>query len=224
MRQKLQIGGMVPFTAVDYPNHLAAVIFCQGCCWRCSYCHNPTLQSFCQASSFTWEKILTFLDARKNILDAVVFSGGEPLLQPGILDAISCIKQRGFKVGLHTGGSQIPRLKQALTLIDWIGMDIKAPSLKYDQITGIKNSFGKIPEAIFHVIESKINYEFRTTVDPQILNFEDIWAIAIMLAQKKASTFVLQTLHRGDTTEPFHFSLKQIEALKSLFTHFLIRD
>ena len=88
----------MPFTTVDYPGHLAAVVFCQGCVWRCRYCHNPHLQSF-DGGRWNWEEILSLLAERKNFLEAVVFSGGEPTTQPCLPVAMRAVKDLGFKIG-----------------------------------------------------------------------------------------------------------------------------
>ena len=79
---ELAIGGLTRFTTIDFPGHLAAVVFCHGCAWRCPGCHNGHLQDAATPSNLiTWDKFLTFLDNRHGLLDGIVFSGGEPLLQ-----------------------------------------------------------------------------------------------------------------------------------------------
>ena len=83
----LRIGGFTPFTTTDYPGQLAAVVFCQGCPWRCAYCHNPHLLPVEGPESHAWPDLLRFLASRRGLLDAVVFSGGEPTLQGGLADA-----------------------------------------------------------------------------------------------------------------------------------------
>jgi len=101
----LKIGGVIPFTTIDYPGHLAAVLFCQGCPWRCGYCHNQELLDETAPAKFSWDEVLAFLERRRELLDAVVFSGGEPTMQPGLLQAIGTVKSMGFLAGLHTGGA-----------------------------------------------------------------------------------------------------------------------
>lgn len=138
MKKQLQIGGVIPFSALDYPDHLSAVIFCHGCAWRCGYCHNHSLQTFSKSSKENqWERVFAFLKKRKDLLDGVVFSGGEPTLQLALPQALSQVKKLGYKIGLHTAGIYPSRLKRVLPLLDWIGMDCKAPSYKYDAITRI---------------------------------------------------------------------------------------
>lgn len=81
-RRPLKVGGLVPFTATDYPGQFAAVVFVQGCPWRCGYCHNPHLQPRSQPAEIEWDALLAFLARRVGLIDAVVFSGGEPSIDP----------------------------------------------------------------------------------------------------------------------------------------------
>jgi pyruvate formate lyase activating enzyme len=102
----LSVGGITAFTTVDYPDHLAAVVFCQGCPWRCRYCHNQHLQPRRSASPtrWTWERLEAFLGDRRGLLEAVVFSGGEPTAQPALAEAMQAVRAMGFLIGLHTAG------------------------------------------------------------------------------------------------------------------------
>ncbi|MCU7809345.1 MAG: anaerobic ribonucleoside-triphosphate reductase activating protein, partial [Candidatus Thiodiazotropha sp. (ex Semelilucina semeliformis)] len=98
----LKVGGLVPMTTVDYPGCLSAVIFCQGCPLRCRYCHNSDLLPREAEATIPWREILDFLKRRQGLLDAVVFSGGEPTQQRALPDAIAEVSAMGFKIGLHT--------------------------------------------------------------------------------------------------------------------------
>ena len=104
MSKKILIGGVETFSMVDYPGQLAAVVFMQGCPWRCPFCHNRDLQKIGQETNFDWEKFKIFLEERRGKLDAVVFSGGEPLVQEALIDAVNEVRAMGYKIGLHTGG------------------------------------------------------------------------------------------------------------------------
>ena len=130
-RCPLRVGGFTPLSTTDYPNYLSAVVFCQGCPWRCGYCHNPHLLPAHAPGEIAWSDVLSFLRRRWGLLDAVVFSGGEPLAQAGLGDAMRTIRRMGFRVGLHTAGTYPSRLAQVLSLVDWIGFDIKAPFAEY---------------------------------------------------------------------------------------------
>ena len=128
------VGGFEPLTTIDYPDHLSCVVFTQGCPWRCRYCHNHDLIPAKKNTEFDWFQILEFIKSRQGLLDGVVFSGGEPCLQKNIVDAILEVKSLGFKVGLHTGGAYPQRLKECLSLVDWVGFDIKHLPLHYDLV------------------------------------------------------------------------------------------
>ncbi|WP_057956567.1 anaerobic ribonucleoside-triphosphate reductase activating protein [endosymbiont of Ridgeia piscesae] len=164
----LRVGGLTPLTTVDYPGELAAVIFCQGCPWRCHYCHNPDLLPRQSEQQIPWDQILAFLQTRRGLLDAVVFSGGEPTLQRGLPDAIGQVKAMGFKVGLHSAGPYPERLRELLPLLDWIGLDIKALPEDYAGLTGVRQSGERAWESAALVIESGLPHQIRTTLDPAL--------------------------------------------------------
>jgi pyruvate formate lyase activating enzyme len=188
----LRVGGLVPLSTTDYPGHLAAVIFCQGCPWRCSYCHNPHLLPRRNAGEIGWPAILAFLDKRRGLLDAVVFSGGEPTLQPALPDAISGIRAMGYAVGLHTAGIYPRRLRAVLPLLDWIAMDIKAPFDDYASITGVPGSGARARECMELIMTSGIDHEFRTTVQDCLLPAPKMHALAAELAASGVRNYALQ--------------------------------
>ncbi len=187
----LEIGGFVPFSTVDFPNHLAAVIFCQGCPFRCHYCHNTHLIPR-KHSLYKWDDIFTYLTDRTNLLEAVVFSGGEPTLQNHLLYAISATKQLGFKIGLHTAGAYPQKLKELLPLLDWVGLDIKAPFNEYETITTIPKSGERVLASLKLLLDSGVSYELRTTVHPKLLNTSQLLKIAKSLRQLNATNHKLQ--------------------------------
>lgn len=188
----LQVGGFVPFTTVDYPGHLAAVIFCQGCVWRCRYCHNPHLQSFDHAR-WDWNNILALLAERRNFLEAVVFSGGEPTAQAALPGALRAVRDLGFKVGLHTAGIFPDRLAEVLPLLDWVGLDIKAPfDKRYDRITQREHSFEAPAGSLRLLLASGVVYELRTTVHADLLSPDDLTEISGMLESLRARPTRLQ--------------------------------
>jgi pyruvate formate lyase activating enzyme len=167
--QALRIGGFVPFSTVDFPGRLAAVVFCQGCPWSCRYCHNPHLQPF-DGGTPDWPRIEAFLETRRGLLDAVVFSGGEPTAQLELLDAMRSARRMGFAVGLHTAGIFPFRLRRALDYADWVGLDVKAPFDCYEATTGCRASGRSAEEALRIVLRSGVDYELRTTVHPALLD------------------------------------------------------
>lgn len=188
----IRIGGMTPLTTIDFPGRLAAVLFMQGCPWRCSYCHNPELLSARGGDSIDWETVEDFLRRRQGLLDAVVFSGGEPTSQATLHEAIVHVRAMGFQVGLHTGGMYPERLQRVLPLLDWVGLDIKAPVENYDGITGRRHSATRVGEALAHVLASGIEYECRTTWHPRLFTVGALYRLAEELADQGVVSWVLQ--------------------------------
>ena len=188
----LQVGGFVPFTTLDYPGHLAAVVFCQGCTWRCQYCHNPHLQPF-DSAPWGWVEILSQIAERRSFLEAVVFSGGEPTAQAALPGAMRAVRDFGFKVGLHTAGIFPDRLREVLPLVNWVGLDIKAPfDGRHDHITRTENSFLASAESLRLLLAAGVNYELRTTVHPALLAAEDLAEIQSTLEFLRAAPSKIQ--------------------------------
>lgn len=198
----LRVGGLTPLTSTDYPGCLAAVVFCQGCPWRCGYCHNPHLQPADRASHPEWRDVLAFLRRRTGLLDAVVFSGGEPLLQAELASAIGAVRELGFRVGLHTGGGYPSRLERLLPLLDWVGMDIKAPFDAYAAITGVPGSGGKALASARLLLESGVAHEFRTTLHPSLLDRDAVLHMAETLTAMGAKRYVLQEFRGQGCADP----------------------
>lgn len=188
----LRVGGLTPLSAADWPGMLAAVVFCQGCPWRCRYCHNPGLIPARGDGEIPWTEVLAFLRRRRGLLDGVVFSGGEPTAQAGLADAMRAVRELGFRVGLHTGGAYLRRLVEVLPLVDWIGFDAKAPFADYARITGVADS-GEAAEASLDVVlASDVAREIRTTVHPALLADADVGALARALSARGVKTHVVQ--------------------------------
>ena len=162
----LRVGGLTPLTTVDFPGELAAVIFCQGCPWRCRYCHNGHLLP-AQAEGLTpWADVRAFLESRRGLLDAVVFSGGEPTLQRGLETAMREVRSLGFKVGLHTSGAYPGRLRRLISSLDWVGLDIKALPEDYPAITGVPGSGERAWESLGLLLDAQVPLQVRTTPLP----------------------------------------------------------
>ena len=188
----LRIGGLTPLSTTDWPGMLAAVVFCQGCPWRCRYCHNPSLIAPRGEHEIPWEDVLAFLRRRQGLLDGVVFSGGEPTLQPGLIDAMREVRALGFKIGLHTGGMVAQRLDEVLPLVDWVGLDVKASFADYPRITGVAGSGARALAGLQQVLASGVDHEIRTTVHPALLADADLVAIARDLAEHGVGHYVIQ--------------------------------
>ena len=179
----LEIGGLLPFTTIDYPGKLAAVLFCQGCPWNCGYCHNRHLIPAMSGAAIPWLEIVALLKSRCGLLDAVVLSGGEPTMQAGLTDAARKIRSMGFKVGLHTAGPYPERLRECLPLLDWVGMDIKAPFDEYERITGVPGSGSAARKSAELVRRNGVSHQFRTTLDPFLESHGRIEAMQQMVKE-----------------------------------------
>ena len=176
-------GGLQKTTLVDYPGKVAATIFTAGCNFRCPYCHNPELvlpELIKKQPKIAEKEILDFLKERQKLLEGVCITGGEPTIQPDLIDFIKKVKDLGFLVKLDTNGS-FPDVLNSLIegkFIDYVAMDIKAPKQKYELFVKDENIVENIDKSIELLKQDKVDYEFRTTLAPNILEEQDILAIA----------------------------------------------
>lgn len=195
----LNIGGLQKSSLIDYPGKISAVIFTQGCNFRCPYCHNPELiQAKCkEQSAKSHEKsVLEFLKKRIGKLDGVVITGGEPTLHANLPEFIKQIKELGFAVKLDTNGTNPEMLKQLIDekLIDYVAMDIKAPIDKYSDVVCVNIDTNKILKSIEILKTADIAYEFRTTVVKSQLSRADFEKIGALISDKskRAPIYYLQ--------------------------------
>lgn len=205
---RLVIGGIEPFSTVDWPDKIVAVAFLAGCPWRCRYCHNPHLW---QRSGSTDGKgnplayqsfadLRTLLEKRKGLLDGVVFSGGEPCAQPDLIPALQQVTEMGFLAGLHTGGAYPELFQEALPYLSWVGFDVKAPFAQYEQVTGVPDSGTKAQESFELLLASGLPFEARTTFHPDVLSEQDLISLAQMLASHGVTRWVVQAYRALGTT------------------------
>ena len=188
----LRVGGLTRLTTIDFPGRLAAVVFCQGCPWRCGYCHNPELLDAAQPGAIAWGAVLDFLRQRRGLLDGVVFSGGEPLAQSALPAALQQVRDMGFATALHTGGMYPERLAAALPLLDWVGLDVKAPWAQIPAITGVPGSGAKVRESLALLLQSGVAHEVRSTWHPGLYPLADLQALGQQLAALGLRDWVLQ--------------------------------
>ena len=197
----MNIGGMQKISMVDYPGHLCCTVFLSGCNLRCSFCHNPSLVGCCDKSAeIPTDEVIEFLEKRKGLLDAVCITGGEPTLNPKLERFIETIRNMGYKVKLDTNGTQPGVIKRLLdkAMIDYIAVDIKATDEKYSAITGCNVRIEDINETIELVMNSGVDYEFRTTFMPD-LDARDIQEIAQKIAGSKK--YVVQQFRNSTTLD-----------------------
>ncbi|KAF1694853.1 anaerobic ribonucleoside-triphosphate reductase activating protein [Pseudoxanthomonas jiangsuensis] len=188
----IRIGGMLPLTTIDFPGRLAAVLFLQGCPWRCGYCHNPELLPARGEDAIAWEQAIAFLRRRRGLLDGVVFSGGEPMLQPGLPAAVRAVRELGFATALHTGGMYPLRLARLLPYLDWVGLDIKALPSRYAEVTGRRLGADAVWDSLKWLLASGVDYECRTTWHPDLYPEEELHALGRELARRGVRRWVVQ--------------------------------
>ncbi len=200
----LTVAGLIPFTTIDFPGKLAAVIFLQGCPLRCPFCHNRALQIEGTPTDIGWPEIDVFLANRRRQLDGIVLSGGEPLKNPQVLDLITQIKNQGYQVGVHTSGVYPDILERALPSLDWVGLDIKAPWDKYALLTGRGQVAPLVQKSLDLLLQSGKAFETRTTCDPRYLSRADIATIGRDLSGRGVRCYVLQKYRtfEGDSNPP----------------------
>lgn len=220
----LHIGGLQKCSLVDYPDHVAAVIFTRGCPWRCPYCHNAHLHTTTLTTSehFSSASIFKFLQSRVALLDGVVISGGEPTLQPHLAEFIANVKQMGFLVKLDTNGIRPSVIENLLNkkLLDFIAMDVKGPLEKYEQYAGTQVDLSAITSSIHLIKNAPIDHEFRTTTVRALHTLDDLKHIAPLV--EGARRFTFQTLvpeNAYDTAlrQDRPYTLAELTTLKPFF-------
>lgn len=213
------IDGFEKLTLLDYPENIACIIFTRGCNLRCPFCHNSSILEFNnEEAKFSENEIFDYLEKRKNILDGVCITGGEPLLQPDIKEFIKKIKNLNLKVKLDTNGTNYSKLKELIeeNLLDYVAMDIKNVYEKYPITTGIKNvDTESVKKSIALLKKSKIEYEFRTTIVKNYHTFEDIENLCKLVG--KDSDYYIQNFINSDNVlekSLESFSNEDLEKLK----------
>jgi len=203
----MQIGGLQKNSLIDFPGKVSSVIFCSGCNFDCPYCHNPDLvrgPSNCP-NNLNTEMVYGFLDQRREFLDGVVISGGEPTLQPDLADLCRKIKDLGFPLKLDTNGS-LPRVLQGLIekgLVDYIAMDLKTDPVLYRSFIKPDCRPDAIVASVELIMESGIDYEFRTTCVKPIVTYRTVENI-LQLVQG-ARLYVLQRFRNSELLHPEFF-------------------
>ena len=227
----LKVGGVTPFTATDFPGLLAAVVFVQGCPWRCGYCHNTHLQPRTRRAAVDWRNVMHLVSRRMGLIDGVVFSGGEPTADPALAQAIGDVRKLGFKVGMHSAGTHPRRFEHVLPLLDWVGFDVKAPFEEYERVTRVRGSGEPARRSLEALLASGVDFECRTTAHPRLLSEQELLALAQTLATMGVKRYVLQIFRKQgsrdaalNAVEVFGYpSETTIERIRGLFQSFDIR-
>lgn len=192
------IGGLQKTTLIDYPGKIAATIFLSGCNFRCPWCYSSELvlpEKIKNQPVFSEETIFSFLDQRKHYLDGIVICGGEPTINPELPAFIRKIKEFGYSVKLDTNGSNSEMLKNLIErkLVDYIALDIKPENFQKESAEILRNS--------------DADFEFRTTVVPEIHKKEDFIKLAKIIGGKKIK-YYLQNFRPEKTLNPDFEKLK----------------
>ena len=209
-------------TSIDFPGRLAAVLYCQGCPWRCSYCHNPQLLAANTPPALSWADALAFLRSRLGLLDGAVFSGGEPLAQRALRGAVEQVRALGLQTALHTGGMFSERLAELLPLFDWVGLDIKAPPARYDAITTVPGSGARAYASLRHLAASGTPYECRTTWHAGLFPVGELLELADILRGAGVQHWALQECRAPDAPA-WALDKEQTTRLGAGFASFTLR-
>jgi pyruvate formate lyase activating enzyme len=209
----MRIGGFQKFSLSDFPGCAAAIVFTQGCNFRCPFCHNggliPDLPN--DGLLIPEEYVLSFLDSRAGRLDGLVVTGGEPTLQAGLASFLRKVREIGYRIKIDTNGSRPEVLEGLISggLVDFVSMDIKAPLQSYDRLCGVSAPIDEIIRSISLLSCCGIEHEFRTTRVSSLLSDTDMAGVAGMIPE--GSTFKLQTFN---PSRAFDRSLRPVDAAR----------
>lgn len=212
----MEINGFEKFSLVDYDTYVACTVFTKACNFRCPFCHNSKLvYQDKQLAIISEEEVFDYLEKRKKVIDAICITGGEPTLQPDLIDFIVKIKEKGFLVKLDTNGTKPDVLKELLDkkIVDFIAMDVKNSQKKYAQTAGVDVcEIEDINKSIELIKNSSIQYEFRTTLIDEYHKKSDIVELSKWLANSKK--FVFQ--HFKDNDECISRGLNEVSKEKAM--------
>lgn len=181
----MEFKGLEKNSVIEWPGKVVSVAYTGRCNFRCPYCQNSDLVlEPDELPSIDGEDIIEYLVSKRKWIDGLMITGGEPTLHQSLLNFCKKVKEEGFDVGIETNGSNPKMIEKLLEekVIDYIGMDIKAPfeGEKYSKSIGveIEGILEKVQRCMEILRNSEIEYEYRTTVVPEILEFKDLEKVA----------------------------------------------
>jgi len=221
----MEFKGIQKISLIEYPGKIVSVAFVGGCNFRCPFCQNPDLVTgFEDLPSITEEKVIEYLVSRRKWLDGLAITGGEPTIYEDLPNFMERVRREGFLVEMETNGTN-PRMIRDLVkddVVSYIALDIKAPLIweNYKKAAGIKDKdlFEKVKETVEILSTSNIDYELRTTIVPNLLDEEDIIAIATQI--RGAKRYVLQQFRNEKTLDENYkrvkpYPKKKLERIKA---------
>ncbi|WP_108446374.1 anaerobic ribonucleoside-triphosphate reductase activating protein [Halomonas denitrificans] len=199
---RLPVAGLTRLTTLDLPERLAAVVFLQGCPLACGYCHNPQMLASRRGEAAEWAAVRDFLEARRGLLEGVVFSGGEPVMHRDLPAAVDEARALGFAVGLHTSGAYPARLAALLPALDWVGLDVKGEASRVEAIVGRPGIAPRLARSLEVMLESDVAFECRTTLHGRDFTLADAERLALTLAERGVRHYTLQLARHDQCLDP----------------------
>jgi pyruvate formate lyase activating enzyme len=222
----MQFGGFNKYTLIDYPGKIACMVYTIGCNFRCPYCHNPELVDETVVERFEESDIFAHLESRRNLIEGVVITGGEPTMHSDLPAFIRAIKNMGFSVKLDTNGTNPEMLATLVNdgSVNYVAMDMKASLMKYSQTVARPVDIDAIKRSIDILISSSITYEFRTTVVKALLTLEDIEEVCKEIRGAKKyylQKFVSTKILNPQFKRKVNYTDDELKTLKTMATRYV---
>ena len=225
----MKICGVQGISVIDYPGKIASILFLGGCNFRCPFCHNVSLIDGYESLNYkNSEAVLEDLRKRKGFIDAVVITGGEPLINGSeLIVLLGKLREMDLSIKIDTNGYNRDMLRMVLEagLVDYIAMDIKTSIDRYNNAVGLELNTDRILNSIKIILESPIEYEFRTTCVPGLVDNREIESISCLI--EGAARYYLQQ-YRGEqpTLDPSYMKLspysgEKLESFKTIAQKFV---
>jgi pyruvate formate lyase activating enzyme len=193
----MKLGGLQKTSLIDFPDRIASILFTVGCNLRCPYCYNGRLILNPKPPFLSEDEALKILLSRKRYVDAVVITGGEPAMNEDLPLFVMRLKESGFQVKLDTNGFYPEVLRKCLPHLDYVAIDVKTSPEKYGLLGA--DDTGNFLRSIEMIKEGGVEYEFRNTVVPGIVDEEDIPRIGKIV--EGARRFAFQQFRPGETLD-----------------------